>query len=134
MHTDSQFTLIAKTVSGLEPLLANELSTLGATEILPLTRAVSFNADKQLMYRANYELRTALRVLKPIFHFVARNENALYDGVAKFHWHELFSVDQTFAIDAVVSGTAFTHSHYVALKTKDAIVDQFRERFGARPS
>ena len=90
MHTDSQFTLIAKTVSGLEPLLANELSTLGATEILPLTRAVSFNADKQLMYRANYELRTALRVLKPIFHFVARNEFAFFffqaeDGIRDGH-------------------------------------------------
>ncbi len=132
--TDSQFTLIAKTVSGLEPLLANELRALGATEILPLTRAVSFKADKRLMYRANYELRTALRVLKPIHHFVAHNENALYDGVSKFQWHELFTVDQTFAIDAVVSGGAFTHSHYVALRTKDAIVDQFRDRFGARPS
>ncbi len=131
---NNTFNLIAKTVSGLEPLLAEELAALGATEILPITRAVSFKADTKLMYRANYELRTALRVLKPIFHFVAKNENALYDGVSKFRWYELFSVDQTFAIDAVVSGTTFTHSHYVALRTKDAIVDQFRDRFGARPS
>jgi len=129
-----QFSMIAKTVSGLENLLAEELESLGATDIQLRTRAVSFQGDKALMYKANYCLRTALRVLKPVHQFVANNESALYDGVSKIHWHEIFKLEQTFAIDAVVSGAYFNHSQYAALRVKDAIVDQFRDRFGARPS
>jgi putative N6-adenine-specific DNA methylase len=128
------FSLIAKTSSGLESVLAEELALLGAEGIEELTRAVSFTADTRLMYKANYHLRTALRILKPLIQFRAKDEDKLYDHVRQFDWSQLLSVDKTFAIDAVVSGKYFTHSQYIALKTKDAIADQFRDRFGKRPS
>lgn len=126
--------LVAKTTAGLENILADELSQLGAQNIEPITRAVAFDADQRLLYKANYCLRTALRILKPVAGFTAANEKQLYDQVYKIHWQEHLDVEKTFAIDAVVSGNLFTHSQYVAYKTKDAIVDQFRDRFGSRPS
>lgn len=128
------FRLIAKTSSGLEGVLAKEIADLGGQNISTITRAVAFDADKQLMYRANYELRTALRVLKPVYTFKAENEHRLYDEIRKIEWQQWLDIDNTFAIDGVVSGTRFNHSQYVALKVKDAIVDQFRDRFGLRPS
>lgn len=133
-NPNETFRLIAKTVSGLESVLAAELEALGAKNIELLTRAVAFDSDQKLMYQANYCLRTALRILKPIVQFSAKDEDSLYDQVSKLHWHTYFTLEQTFAIDAVVSGKYFNHSQYTALRVKDAIVDQFRDRFGARPS
>lgn len=128
------FRLIAKTSAGLEDVLAQEISVLGAQNISMMTRAVAFDADKRLMYRANYELRTALRILKPVVSFTADNEHKLYDEIRKIEWQQWLDIEKTFAIDGVVSGSRFTHSQYVALKVKDAIADQFRDRFGLRPS
>jgi putative N6-adenine-specific DNA methylase len=130
----ANFRLIAKTLSGLENVLSDELLSLGAQNVETITRAVAFDADEKLLYKANYCLRTALRILKPLTSFTAPDEKQLYDGIYKIHWQEHLDVQKTFAIDAVVSGDRFTHSQYVAYKTKDAIVDQFRDRFGARPS
>lgn len=121
-------------MAGLENVLAEELTSLGAENVQVLNRAVSFEGDKAMMYRANYCCRTALRILKPIMSFVARNELALYNNIFKIKWHEIFNINETFAIDAVTSGNYFTHSQYAALKVKDAIADEFREHFGARPS
>ena len=126
--------MVAKTMAGLEDVLAAELTALGAQNVEPLYRAVGFEGDKAMMYRANYCCRTALRILKPVTSFVARNELALYNNIFKIKWHEIFNINETFAIDAVVSGNYFTHSQYAALKVKDAIADEFREHFGARPS
>lgn len=131
---ENTFTLTAKTLPGFEQILADELVALGAENVNILYRAVSFEADKALMYKANYCLRTALRVLKPIETFVARNEMMLYRKIFSINWHEIFGIEETFAIDAVVSGNYFTHSQYVALKVKDAIADEFRNKYGARPS
>lgn len=131
---DNTFTLVAKTLPGFEQLLADELEALGAENINVLYRAVSFDADKRLMYKANYCLRTALRILKPVETFVARNELMLYKKIFNIKWHEIFGIEETFAIDAVVSGNYFTHSQYAALKVKDAIADEFRNKYGARPS
>lgn len=130
----NRFRLVATTMAGLEQPLVEELNALGATEIEQLTRAVAFDADKTLMYKANYQLRTALRILKHWVEFKAANEHALYDNIQKLHWFELLTPEQTFSIDVVASGTIFTHSKYVAYKTKDAIVDLFRNRYGIRPS
>ena len=121
-------------MAGLEDLLIEELTVLGAENVEKLYRAVSFEGDNEIMYKANYLCRTALRILKPVAKFVARDEIALYNNVAKIEWHNFFSLDETFAIDAVASGPYFTHSQYVALKVKDAIADEFRQHFGARPS
>lgn len=126
--------MVAKTMAGLEDLLMEELTALGAENVEKLYRAVSFEGDNEMMYKANYLCRTALRILKPVAKFVARDEMALYNNVAKIEWHDIFNLEETFAIDAVVSGPYFTHSQYAALKVKDAIADEFRQHFGARPS
>lgn len=128
------YKMVAKTMAGLENVLAEELAAIGAQNVEPLYRAVSFEGDKAMMYKANYCCRTALRILKPVTSFVARNELALYNNIFKIKWHEIFNINETFAIDAVTSGNYFTHSQYAALKVKDAIADEFREHFGARPS
>ncbi len=126
---------VAKTYAGLEEVLANELTQLGAGNIEVLTRAVEFTGDQKLMYAANYNCRTALRVLKSLHRFELDNEDDLYLNVNRFPWEQYFSIQQTFAVDAVVFDSEMTHSHFVALRTKDAICDRFRERNnGRRPS
>ena len=131
---EQTFKMVAKTMAGLEDVLAAELTAIGAQNVEVLYRAVGFEGDKALMYKANYCCRTALRILKPVTSFVARNELALYNNIFKIKWHEIFNINETFAIDAVTSGNYFTHSQYAALKVKDAIADEFRQHFGARPS
>lgn len=125
---------IAKTFHGLEAVLAEELGELGATEIEPLTRAVAFEGDKELMYRANLELRTALRILAPIHSFPCVSDSDLYQGTKEIDWRPYLTPKDTFAVEAVVNSSHFNHSHFVALKTKDAIVDQLRDHYGQRPS
>jgi putative N6-adenine-specific DNA methylase len=129
-----KFELIATTLFGLEEILASELKELGATEIELLVRAVKFKGDKALLYKSNLHLRTALKVLKPIAQFTIRNENGLYEEIKKINWEKYLSVEGTLAIEATVSGEYFTHSQFVALKSKDAIVDQFRDKYNIRPS
>ncbi|HPI05256.1 MAG TPA: THUMP domain-containing protein [Saprospiraceae bacterium] len=126
-------TYIVKTAAGLESVLANELKDLGAAGIRELKRAVAFDGDTRMMYRANYELRTALRVLIPIHSFSAYNERDLYEGVREVDWSKYMTVKGTLAIDSIAHGDVFRHSHYVGLLTKDAIVDQFRDRTQRRP-
>lgn len=127
-------TYVVKTLAGLEPALAAELTAMGATQVQILKRAVSFEGDKRMMYRANYELRTALRVLEPLHQFVAHGEQQLYDGVRQVDWSRFLGVNDTLAIDPLTQGEVFRHSQYASQLTKDAIVDQFRERTGRRPS
>lgn len=124
---------LAKTMHGLEPVLADELRALGAEGIRPLKRAVAFTGDKKMLYRANYELRTALRILMPVHSFPAYNERNLYSGIREIDWSRYLSVRHTLAVDAVTQSETFRHSHYAALTVKDAIVDQFRDRHGRRP-
>lgn len=126
--------MTAKTFAGLEEVLAGELSALRATDVRIENRAVSFQGDMRLLYQANLHLRSAIRVLLPVFQFQARNEREFYENVFAFDWENLLSVEDTLAVDAAVHSRVFTHSKYVALKTKDAIVDRLRERFGERPS
>ena len=128
------FDIIATTQFGLEGILASELNELGANDIEILSRAVKFKGDLALLYKCNLYLRTALKILKPIATFEALNEQGLYNGVKKIDWSNYLTTDQTFAIDGTTSGEVFTHSKFVALKSKDAIVDQFREIDGIRPS
>jgi putative N6-adenine-specific DNA methylase len=125
---------IVKTFAGLEPVLAEELRNLGAANVRELKRAVGFEGDQRMMYRANYELRTALRVLMPIDTFTAYDEQDLYAGIRETDWSKYMGVNDTLAVDAVATGEYFRHSKYVALLTKDAIVDQFRDKEGRRPS
>lgn len=129
-----EFELIAKTFQGLEEVLALELTELGANNIQIGNRMVTFTGDKELMYRANFCLRTAVRVLKPIKHFKARSADEVYDAVKTIDWDEYLNLNNAFSVDAVVFSSEFRHSKFVAYKVKDAIVDFFRERTGQRPN
>ncbi len=126
--------LIAKTFKGLEEVLAAEINALGAGDVKILNRAVSFTGDKAMIYKANLHLRTALKILKPIAVFKAKNEVELYKGIYNINWGDFMDVDNTLAIFTVVNSEYFNHTQYVALKAKDALVDQFRSSFGKRPS
>jgi putative N6-adenine-specific DNA methylase len=126
--------LTATTQFGLEEILAEELSQLGATIDHVGSRAVEFSGDKKLLYNTILWSRTAMRLLRPFADFYAPDERALYDEVAQLDWSRYIAPGQTFAITAVVNKSSFEHSLYVAQLTKDAIVDQFRERTGERPS
>jgi putative N6-adenine-specific DNA methylase len=126
---------IAKTLFGLEQVLAQELNDLGASNVVPLHRAVRFEGDRLMLYRANLCLRTAMRILVPLAQFPARNEAELYDGVRAINWQEYLNTGSTFLINSVAGQQeALSNSHYVSLRAKDAIADQFSERFGKRPS
>ena len=126
---------IAKTIAGLEEVLAAEITELGGSNVEVLTRAVSFEGDKRLLYQANYCLRTAQRILMPIFSFQMADEDDLYSQVNAYPWENYLSLTKTLAVDAVSSDSELTHTHYIALLTKDAIVDRFRTlNNGRRPS
>lgn len=131
---EDNFKMVAKTFFGFEEVLAKELKMLGAQDVEQGIRMVSFVGDKGFMYKANLSLRTALKILKPIYHFRAFNEESLYKGISGINWSKYLNSSQTFVIDTTVYSDHFNHSQFVALKCKDAIVDQFRNRSGQRPS
>lgn len=131
---NQEFELIAKTFQGLEEVLAQELTELGASNIEIGRRMVSFTGDKAMMYRANFCLRTAIRILKPIKHFSAKTADEVYEAVKSIEWENYLDNMSSFAVDAVVFSNEFRHSKFVAYKVKDAIVDYFREKTGNRPS
>lgn len=124
----------AKTQFGLEDVLAEEIRKAGGKNIRVLRRAVSFDGDLDLLYKANLCLRTAVKILMPIGSFNARNEDALYMGIQRINWSKYMTTSDTLSIDGVVFSDYFNHSKYVALKCKDAIVDQFRKNTGIRPN
>jgi len=128
------FKMIAKTLFGFEEILAKELQQLGAQDVEMGTRMVSFAGDKGFMYKANLALRTALKILKPIYYFRATNETSLYKGIQGIDWSQYMNSNQTFVIDTTVHSENFKHTQFVAQKCKDAIVDQFKDKYGQRPS
>ena len=128
------FKMVAKTFFGFEEILAKELQQLGAQEVEIGTRAVSFKGDKGFMYKANLSLRTALKILKPIYYFRATNEQNLYKGIQGIDWSKYLNEGQTFVIDTTIHSDNFKHTQFVSQKAKDAIVDQFRDKTGVRPS
>ena len=130
----TEYELIAKTFMGLEPVLAKELTQLGANNVQIGRRMVSFTGDKEMMYRANFQLHTAIRILKPIRHFKAKSADDVYEEIKKIDWTQYLGTEKTFAVDAVVFSEEFRHSKFVSYKVKDAIVDQFRENTGKRPN
>lgn len=132
LHEEQE--LIAKTFMGLEPVLAKELTQLGANNVEIGRRMVSFTGDKELLYRANFALHTAIKILKPIRHFKASSADEVYEEIMKTDWTEYLDDNRTFAVDAVVFSTEFRHSKFVSYKVKDAIVDQLREKTGKRPN
>ena len=131
---EQEFELIAKTFMGLEPVLAQELTQLGANNVQIGRRMVSFTGNKEMMYRANFQLHTAIRILKPIRHFKAGSADDVYEEVKKVDWSKYIEKGKTFSVDSVVYSDEFRNSRFVTYKVKDAIVDQFRENTGDRPN
>ncbi len=129
-----KFKLVVKTFAGLEPVLAAELRTLGAESVSIERRAVSFIGDKSMLYKANFLLRTALKVLKPIAQFRVNTKEDLYTHAKNIPWFEYLTLGMSFSIDSTVQSELFVNSMYTSLKVKDAIADTFREKFGKRPS
>ncbi|NNG11372.1 MAG: class I SAM-dependent RNA methyltransferase [Arenibacter sp.] len=130
---NNNFKMVAKTMFGFEEILAKELRNLGAGNVKEGVRSVFFEGDTGFMYKANLCLRTAIKIVKPIHSFRVRNEDDLYRKIYSMDWFNYLSIDTTFAIDATVNSDNFTHSLYVSQKTKDAIVDKFRDTDGSRP-
>jgi putative N6-adenine-specific DNA methylase len=128
------FKIVVKTLFGFEELLAEELTKIGALHVKSGQRMVSCEGDNGFLYKANLACRTAIKILKPIHTCKVKDEQSLYDAIYAIDWSAYLNEQQTLAIDATVFSTRFTHSKYVALKCKDAIVDQFRNKTGIRPS
>lgn len=124
----------AKTFRGLEEVLADELRALGAEDVRIANRGVDFSGSMALMYKANFALLTAVRILKPLKTFRAMDERELYRQVQSIDWREYLDLKTSFAIDSVVFSDTFRNSQYVSQKVKDAIADQFRNRTNLRPS
>ena len=128
------FKMIAKTFYGFENILEKELLKLGAQNIKKGNRHVSFYGDKGFLYKTNFSIRTALKILKPIHTQRIQSEQSLYKLFYDFPWEEYIGNDSKFVIDSVVNGKIFTHSQYISQKAKDGIVDQFRNRYNKRPN
>ena len=131
---ENNFKMIAITFYGMEEMLANELLDLGAQEIIQGNRSVSFKGDKGFMYKVNLCIKTAIKILKPIFSKEVKNINELYKVFNDFPWENYISIDNTFVVESTVFGKKFTHSKYVSLKAKDGIVDRFKKKFNNRPN
>ena len=125
---------VAKTLYGLEQVLAKEISVLGGSAVQTANRAVLFEGDKYLMYKANYCSRTALSFLMPVADFRIRIKEDLYKGCSRVKWENYLDEEMTFSIVPVVNSKLFTHTGYAGLIVKDAIADYFRKRSGRRPS
>ena len=130
---NDNFYMLAKTMYGLEEILANELKQLGAQNVKIQNRAVSFKGDTGFMYKANLNLRTCLRILKPIATFQAHNEKELYNKILEINWEKYLNLDNTFATHATTHSEVFTHSKYSSLLVKDGIADFFRKKYSKRP-
>ena len=126
--------LVAKTLFGLEGVLADELRMLGAKEVKTVPRAVTFVGDLGFIYKCNLMLTTALKVLRPIHQFGVLSKEDLYRGSLEVPWTDWFSPNSTFVVRCSGQHPAFTHSGFAALVVKDAIADSFRKIHGIRPS
>lgn len=133
MNTDN-LQIQIKTFFGLENILAEEIKKLGGKNVEIKTRAVNCEGDLGFLYKINYSARTAVKILVPIYEFKVFNEHKFYDKLTKFNWDEYMDIDQSFAIDATVHSERFTHSQFMTLKMKDAIVDFFRNKYQKRPN
>ncbi len=122
-----------KTFYGLEKILAEEIKKLGGQNVEEKNRAVNCEGDLGFLYKINYSARTALKILVPVFEFKAFNEQKFYEKLVRFPWEDYLKLNQTFAIDATVHSERFTHSQFMTLKMKDAIVDYFNRKYRRRP-
>ena len=132
--TNNDFKMVAKTFHGLEEVLAGEIREIGGRDIEILNRAVGFRGNKYLLYKANLSLRTAIRILVPVLETKIKNQIDLYNRIREYEWEKHLETGMTMAVDTFLNSSAFTNSHFVSLRTKDAIVDRIREKYNRRPS
>ncbi len=125
---------IAKTFAGLEPVLEKELQEIGIEDCTILKRSVAFECSFDHLMLANMSLRTAIRIYRPLFEFEVKDEEDLYQNILKFNWEEWLTLDNTFAIESIVNSQQFVNSHFISLKSKDAIVDHFYFKYKKRPN
>ncbi|QQS51632.1 MAG: RNA methyltransferase [Bacteroidota bacterium] len=128
------FDMLAKTFAGLEPALAQELKQIGASDIIIGRRMVSFKGNTECMYKANVYLRTALRVLKPIYKGIIKTPEDYYNFFHTLEWEKYMGLHHTFAIDAVINTKVFNNSLYAAQRAKDGIADRFKDKYNKRPN
>lgn len=129
-----KFEIIAKCLKGFEQILSDEISSIGGKDVRLENRAVKFTGNKEILYKSNLHLRTALRILVPIWKFKVRDENELYKNVKNIYWDRYLNINKTFAIDSTVNSKLFNHSKYISYKSKDAIADFFKNKTGKRPN
>jgi len=135
MAYKTDYNLLAKTSAGLETVLADEIKAIGGKNIELGNRAVFYEGDLEIIYKSNYFLRCALRVLKEIEFFHFKNVEQFYLKCKNINWLNYFTVDQSFVIHStVVNSRDFSNSMFTSMRTKDAIADYFRDKFGKRPS
>lgn len=131
---NNTFDITIKTFKGLEGILEEEVKQLGGENVKQGVRVVQTRGDMELVYKINLWSRTALRVLIPISTFKAKTTDEIYQVAKKIDWSQYMTENDTFAVDSTVHSKLFTHSKYVALVVKDAIVDQFRYKTDKRPN
>ena len=125
---------VAKTYAGMEEILKEELTALGATNCQIGTRAVEFEGDMAMMYRANYFCRYALRILWQVHEFTFRDNKQFYEQIFKFPAERLMDADNTLAFSVTMSSSMFRTPLFAAQLAKDAVCDRFRDKFDQRPS
>jgi len=130
----SQLQFFATTAKGVEEVLAAELTRAGIPGVVQENGGVRFAGGLEAAYRANLWSRTASRILMPLAEFPCQGPDELYQGVRAIGWTEYLTPAHTLAVDCNLRDSALTHSGFVALKTKDAVVDELRDRLGSRPS
>ncbi len=128
------FSLVAKTITGLEEVLQEEINEIGASKIEISKRAVSFEGDLSIIYKANYYCRTAISILVKEFSFEFYSQNEFYDKIYNYNWDKYFEFNTTFSVDTNIVSELFSNTHYAALLCKDAIVDYFRNKYNQRPN
>ena len=130
----SRFPFFATSPKAMEDLLAAELNSFGAAAVKETRAGVMFEGTLETAYRACLWSRIASRILLPVKTFQAADVDELYAGIQSIPWGEHLSVESTLAVSLTATHSWLTHTHFGALKVKDAIVDQFRDRTGRRPS
>jgi putative N6-adenine-specific DNA methylase len=130
-----KYKLIAKTFAGLETVLANEIKSIGGSNITPGRRAVFYEGNLEMIYKSNYQLRTALRILKEVDSFQFKDIDQFYLKCKKINWSKYLKLNQSFAVrSTVIHSREFRNSMFASLKVKDAIADYFRQKTGKRPN
>jgi len=132
--TPDTIQLTATTLTGFEETLATELERLGAARVTKGHRAVHFEGDEAMLYRANLMCRTAIRILKPLARFRVHRDTALYKAVQRIDWSAFLEATGNLWVNTSLHESKIDHSNYASQVVKDAVVDQFRDATGERPS